>query len=323
MLADVFPIYDPSTGIHFAASAIFALATGETVPLQTGLRAILRNGAEIAVEGEISPGSSDGPLAGYVVLTIRDATARHALIKAEESRERAALVGRLTNGVARQIGNSLGELPRLIDQLQTVTPGNAVPVMDELRRRVDTLAGASRKLTEMIRVQTVPLESFDVNRLFTEPGASWRAALPHAAALSLKTDRKLPRVKASAAALDLVLRELVENACEAMHPFPASVEIESECIELPPQTRSASPETYVVITVRDWGPGIESTIRGQIFDPYFTTRAEQNRGLGLAVAAEIVSGLGGFIEGQPCESGFAFHVYLPARRSARLPLPNY
>ena len=50
----------------------------------------------------------------------------------------------------------------------------------------------------------------------------------------------------------------------------------------------------VVIEIVDSGTGIESSVAGQVFEPYFTTR-RKGTGLGLAIARNIVEGLGGSI----------------------------
>jgi signal transduction histidine kinase len=56
-------------------------------------------------------------------------------------------------------------------------------------------------------------------------------------------------------------------------------------------TSAASPDR-VVVTVRDFGPGIPADDLPRIFDPYFTTR-RGGTGLGLAISKNIIDGLGG------------------------------
>src|SRR5690606_30819521 len=49
------------------------------------------------------------------------------------------------------------------------------------------------------------------------------------------------------------------------------------------------------IDVEDDGPGIPESVRGRIFDPYFTTKAD-GTGLGLAIVKKVVVEHGGEIE---------------------------
>jgi signal transduction histidine kinase len=68
---------------------------------------------------------------------------------------------------------------------------------------------------------------------------------------------------------------------------------------------------YAVIRVKDHGRGIPPSILPKIFDPFFST-SENSLGLGLSVAAHIVSGHGGrmAVEATSCH-GTCIHVSLP------------
>ncbi|MBX3185997.1 MAG: HAMP domain-containing protein [Labilithrix sp.] len=66
------------------------------------------------------------------------------------------------------------------------------------------------------------------------------------------------------------------------------------------------------IVVEDDGPGIADSVRGRIFDPYFTTKAD-GTGLGLAIVKKVVVEHGGEIEATTSRrlGGARFVVRLP------------
>jgi len=68
-----------------------------------------------------------------------------------------------------------------------------------------------------------------------------------------------------------------------------------------------------VITVRDTGMGIPDEIKGQLFDPFYTTKEEgQGTGLGLSIAYGIIQKHNGRIEVESTPGkGSAFHIHLP------------
>ena len=78
-----------------------------------------------------------------------------------------------------------------------------------------------------------------------------------------------------------------------------------------PQLREG--ERAVEIAVRDSGPGIPASDIPRVFDPFFTTKSPgRGTGLGLAVSARLVEGMGGSMEAVAGEGeGATFRVILP------------
>jgi CheY-like chemotaxis protein len=71
--------------------------------------------------------------------------------------------------------------------------------------------------------------------------------------------------------------------------------------------------TFIQLSIGDSGPGIVPTIKGKIFDPYFTTKeAGKGTGMGLSMVHGIVKSYGGFISlYSELGEGTVFHVFLP------------
>jgi signal transduction histidine kinase len=71
----------------------------------------------------------------------------------------------------------------------------------------------------------------------------------------------------------------------------------------------------VRIEVEDDGPGVATSMRGRIFDPYVTTKAD-GTGLGLAIVKKVVVEHGGEIEADqsPRLGGARFTLHLPGMK---------
>ena len=68
----------------------------------------------------------------------------------------------------------------------------------------------------------------------------------------------------------------------------------------------------VVISVADNGPGIDPSVRDQLFEPYVTTKKGQGgTGLGLAIAWRIVHEHGGALTVDTSPEGTRFDVSIP------------
>ena len=116
-----------------------------------------------------------------------------------------------------------------------------------------------------------------------------------------------------------VLVNLVRNAVQAIRDNHARASRPSLDGGLPSNevighvVVSASPEgDGARIEVEDDGPGIAASMRGRIFDPYFTTKAD-GTGLGLAIVKKVVVEHGGEIEADRSTrlGGARFVVHLP------------
>ena len=73
---------------------------------------------------------------------------------------------------------------------------------------------------------------------------------------------------------------------------------------------------YVVLSVRDTGPGIDEAIQAKIFEPFFTTKEGKGTGLGLATVQAIVGAHRGLlvVDSAPGQ-GTCFEIALPQTKA--------
>jgi signal transduction histidine kinase len=69
---------------------------------------------------------------------------------------------------------------------------------------------------------------------------------------------------------------------------------------------------YVVLEIKDTGPGIPEENMDKIFQPFFTTKGRaENSGLGLSVVHGIVHSQNGHIVLENSPTGLIIRIYLP------------
>lgn len=132
--------------------------------------------------------------------------------------------------------------------------------------------------------------------------------------------------------LTRILVNLVRNAADAM-PAGGHIRVTAQHADGPRSLDSSSLDCSfldsgyaprsVVLTVADDGPGIPEPLRGQIFDPGFTTRTSPEptttawptprpRGLGLSIVRHLVEAAGGTVRAAPAQArGVLFEIILP------------
>jgi signal transduction histidine kinase len=236
-------------------------------------------------------------------------------------RQKLESVGILAAGVAHEINNPLAfvhanlvhlrTLAGRVDKLVDLDPAGPDADLLELETVVEeSLEGVvriARIVNDMLRFSRVPEEApepVDVNEVI-------RAALRLAAfdrsnrvAVEQRLAEGLPPVRGSANRLVQVLLNLLLNANQALAGRPDARVV----------AESARDGRYVLVQLRDNGPGIPEPQRDRVFDPFFTTRAPgEGTGLGLSIAFDIVREHGGELElGDAPEGGACFTIRLPA-----------
>jgi signal transduction histidine kinase len=143
------------------------------------------------------------------------------------------------------------------------------------------------------------------------------ATLPSTIEIRKKFKAKKDIVLADSTEIHQVLLNLCTNAVQAMQEKDGILEISltnvrfdsKELAEHPHITR----ESYVKLSIRDTGCGMNPTTISHIYEPFFTTK-KQNKGtgLGLAVVHGIIQEHSGIInvKSEPGQ-GTTFNIYLP------------
>ncbi len=104
---------------------------------------------------------------------------------------------------------------------------------------------------------------------------------------------KLPKVECYPGQLNQVFMNVLGNAIDALdgQPTPKTIEISTELIVQDYQdgVSSKSIGQFVLIRIRDNGPGLAEKAKSRLFDPFFTTKpVGKGTGLGLSISHQIV-----------------------------------
>ena len=216
--------------------------------------------------------------------------------------DRLKSVGEVAAAIVHEIRNPLSAIKGAAQIIEKEIPEDSsrrrfVTVIEE---EVDRLNKLVSEFLTFARPRQPEKRPSDLNQLiesvitFTSKEATKRGVR-----LVPQLDEHLPTVEVDAEQIRQVLLNLIINAIHAM-PEGGAVEVGS---------RRAG--KAVELSVRDYGTGIDPTIRDKIFDPFFTTKPEGS-GLGLSVAYGLIKQHDGEIElGAPDGPGSLFTIRLP------------
>lgn len=225
---------------------------------------------------------------------LREAAERASLREELQGAQRRETIAQLASGVAHDLNNLVAVVAGSIPLIQQKVAGDkdATASVERIKRAAEIARDLVGGLGQLGRPQA-ERTTHDLRTLITE-GVELLGngrLQDHTLYISLPDTPCL--VWANGTELLQVIVNLVLNACEAAAEQTnlVSVSISPECA-LPDRTPDAgslrSDIAYVIFTVSDRGVGIDTEIREQIFDRYFTTKTKTGTGLGLPIVSGIL-----------------------------------
>jgi signal transduction histidine kinase/ABC-type uncharacterized transport system substrate-binding protein len=226
---------------------------------------------------------------------------------------RFSTAGELTASIAHEINQPLGSILTNAETADAILE-SANPDIAELRDIVKDILHDDRRASEVIRrmrslLKKAPFElkNFDLNDLVrdTVEFLSSLAAGRKVEMLSVTAPDALP-ILGDRIQLQQVILNLVVNGIEAMRETPSEARIVG--------IRTSRVDNFAELSVSDRGPGIPEDNLKEVFEPFFTSKAE-GMGMGLSIARTIVEAHHGQISAENRRDGGAiFLIRLPLFR---------
>ena len=233
--------------------------------------------------------------------------------------EKLASVGRLTSGIAHEIGNPIGIVLGYLDLMKQpdLTTAEQKDFIERSEKEITRVNHIIRQLLDMTRTSSDEAKPVEVHALL-EDLISVFAYQPAAGEIAFESQFRASQdlVHADPDRLRQVFLNILLNAVDAINANPPSDPRIHLITEGPIQMALDSNQgdhVGIRIRIEDNGPGIRQSDLPHVFDPFFTTKQPgKGTGLGLSVSFMIIEKLGGHLTATTSEAnGAAFHVTLP------------
>lgn len=240
--------------------------------------------------------------------------------------EKLASVGRLSAGIAHEIGNPIGIVIGYLDLLKKAS----IPVAQKkdfilrAEREVNRINTIIRQLLEFARQPSEEKQHEISIHAVIDEVVEICAVQPMMGNITIVVDAAAAEdyILGTSDQLKQVFLNLLINAADAINSMAdlnreGIIAIKTVNLQ---NDRAKHENGSIQIQVIDNGPGIETAILDDIFDPFYTTKEPgKGTGLGLSICFSIIESMAGDIKATSGGSGTIITVRLPlANRSMGL-----
>ncbi|WP_162683606.1 hybrid sensor histidine kinase/response regulator [Gemmata obscuriglobus] len=318
-----FEVVVPARARGAAESTFARLATGDRDAHEVAEN-VTKSGREILCEWHHAPlVDAAGTFQGVLSLA-QDVTAARRHEDQFRQTQKMDAICQLAGGVAHDFNNLLTIINGYTRQLIAVCPEGtpAGDALGEVRAASARATDLTRQLLAFGRLQVLRPQVLNVNGLVTEAQKVLTKLVGGDVRLVLALGTNLGLVSADPDQIEQALATLCVYAREAM-PQGGRLTLTTDAVDLHdggPAPGDLAPGRYVRLMVADTGYGMTVDVKGQIFEPFFSTQGVgKGAGLGLASVYGIVKQSGGHIVvDSTIGVGTTFTMYLPA---AAKPVP--
>jgi signal transduction histidine kinase len=225
--------------------------------------------------------------------------AEHALDDAQRTilqMQKMEAVGRLAGGVAHDFNNALVVILGWADLLRSKQddPACMEEGLSEIVAAGNRASALTRQLLAFARKSVLVPRAVPLTTLLAEVTGMLERLLPANIALLTHVADDLPAILADPTQIHQALLNLCVNARDAM-PGGGTLEIRAELREAA-GAPGLTPRSWVALSVRDSGVGMDEATQARAFEPFFTTKGELGTGLGLASVYGIVQQTHGYVQ---------------------------
>ncbi len=230
--------------------------------------------------------------------------------------EKLASVGRLSAGIAHEIGNPISIVLGYLELLrqEDITDDERKDFLGRAENEINRINFIIRQLLDFSRPSTgIDMRPVEIHEIINDIADVFKFQ-PAMSKIEIKTylRAKTDTIMADPSQLRQLFLNLMINAADAISSSEKSsgiIKIETKTIK----DENTANDASIEILFTDNGIGIPKENMGNLFDPFFTTKEPgKGTGLGLSVSYMIVEALGGKIKAESLENhGTTMHITLP------------
>jgi PAS domain S-box-containing protein len=278
-----------------------------------------KDGTLFESDTTVSPVQNEaGAIINYVWL-MHDISTEVRLEQQLRQAQKMEAMGTLAGGIAHEFNNILSLILGHGELLMSALPDNQIAKYNV--RQITKAGNRGAELVKQIltfsRLVERRCEPCNVALILEQSLRFLAGSFPATVEIEQRIAEDVGPVLADPIQLYQVLMNLCTNAYHAMGMQGGVLGLTLDEVEIAPEFQAdvgqPEPGRYVRLAVSDTGVGMEESVVGRIFEPFFSTKKpSQGTGLGLSTVHGIVTSYGGAVRVRTrLGHGSVFEVFLP------------
>jgi len=299
-----------------SSPALAAVATARSTASAVNEYGILlgtaRTGIERPVDLHVAPLGGDS---GLLLISLTERSIPDALDRQTRSSHAARSVSAMAAYLAHEIRNPLAGIRGAAQLIEPQLNDDSRSLADLICDETDRIGALVGQMEDFTDERPPPLTPVNIHSVLERVRKLISAEYGDRIRIREQYDPSLPVTPGNTDQLVQVFLNLLKNAAEAIMTGRGVGEISLRTafntgLRMSLGGSAGRRPLPLLIEVADDGPGIPAHVRPEIFHAFYTTKAN-GRGLGLALAAKVISDHGGAIDCPSVEKGALFRVMLP------------
>lgn len=213
---------------------------------------------------------------------IRDLSYRKDIEDQSVIQGKMAISERIAKGLGQEIRDPLTAINLVLDELaaqEDISGNESIQAyLEIIKGNCNQVSGLMQNFISSTETKTLNMQRCDIVELVEESISEMDDLLVgHHIKLSMDLVKLEEKILLDRLKIKEVLRNVIQNAVEAMQSYPKLIHISS-----------IKNGRFYEISITDNGPGIDLSKRNKIFEPFFTTKKRAN-GLGLTHAQRVLT----------------------------------
>lgn len=287
-------------------------------PYECNYRIRSKDGKILYIGEKGYPVKDDSGEVLYMAGTSTDLTMQQQLLQRLIQVEKMDALGQLASGLAHDYNNQLAGIMGYAELLIRLEKDQElVKYIKSIIATCQHAGEMTKKLLSYSRNEDLSTKTYDLHAAIRETLDMVKHSFDKLITIEHDLMAMQSLVSGDSAMMQNVILNLAINARDAM-PKGGILKITTEQLNIEPGDEAGTvfdlkPGDYIVMKVSDTGIGMSESVKGRIFEPYFTTKGEhEGTGLGLASAYwSVKQHQGLLVVESELGKGSCFSVFLP------------